>query len=311
MDSLSLHFASTLLSSNQQLERRSTGQPSLTRDSLCSLEISLNSLRLPPAAAPCRSSFRPAAEPSLYTSSQASSTRLPSFFSRVDGTTTKASSRPSKPPTNRRNSWSDARSCSKEERRRIQQDSESDTGAGSSGDESDGETRVKLDSFPPRRPSPHPLHRRVRSDPGPASHSPPKRDLRRALLKRRATLTQQRSPSRPPPSPIPSFTLPARSRRSIETSQALRLKTFNFPCTSASPFLSPSPAPSSVSSFSSSSANSVGSRFSDDSDDSDAASSGSETSESEGEDDDYDGKPNPFDLSLDLFPSPPSPNPSL
>ncbi|GAA5847970.1 hypothetical protein JCM3766R1_005925 [Sporobolomyces carnicolor] len=229
------------------------------------------------------------------------------------------------PRTVRRNSWADPRS--QHHRRELDRHSDksgSDTDDGD--DESDGPfSKAKIDSFPPRRPPIRPIHRRVRSDPGPTSSAAShKRDLRRTLLKRRATLSQQSAaPPRPVPAPIeisPSTRAPPpsahRSRRSIEMAQALRMKTFNFPSTTTSPFLS---TPSSSSSFSSS-ANSVRSRFSDDSSSSSSSASSDEdesdacTSESESDDDEereHDGrksKMNAFDLELDLFPQPPSPS---
>ncbi|GAA5887870.1 hypothetical protein JCM16303_007365 [Sporobolomyces ruberrimus] len=301
-DYLSDHFASTLRCSNRKLERRSRHLPSLTRDSLTSLELSLNNLRLPQIF-PFLASH--STESLSCSPLRSKLNQRPAAVAISDPSSASAPSRPSLPPMTRRYSWADARSSRREERWR----SGSDSSSGSSGEDSEGESSIKINAFPPRRPSLRPLHRRVRSDPGPnSSTSTNKRDLRRSLLKRRATLTQSSS-QRPtvslgalPPPPA----RPPRSRRSIDTAQALRLKTFNFPSTSTSPFLSASSnssssGPSSNSSFSS--ANSVGSRFSDDSS---SDSSGSETDDSEDEED-REGRKNAFDLELDLFPCPPSP----
>ncbi|GAA5991542.1 hypothetical protein JCM5350_002609 [Sporobolomyces pararoseus] len=304
MDLLSDHFASSLISANRQLEQNFQTLPSLTRASLSSLEMSFNTSLHASPSPETTLSLRKQSTPSrrLLRANQTAS-ELPSFVTRPSPPPSASSSAPSpKPKIVRRHSWADTRSSRNEEEayRRAKLE-------GLESNSSDEEENVV--PFPPRRPSLHPLHRRVRSDPGPSSSiSSGKRDLRRTLLKRRATLNQKSSrPSPPPSSPLPP---PPRSRHSIETLQAYKFKTFSFPSTSSSPFLSPTP--SSNSSFSSSSySTSVSSRFSDDSSSEDYSSSASDTSESESEEDDEEEefglKTNAFDLELDLFPRPPSP----
>ncbi|GAA5913325.1 uncharacterized protein JCM6883_003039 [Sporobolomyces salmoneus] len=309
-DSLAEHFSSTLIMSNFLSEHRSRCLPSLTKASLSSLKLSLSSsLSFPPfeLPLPCLAATTDLT-PSTRRSPRARRrpTDLPSLIIQPSKT---SPSPPSRPRIVRRSSWADARSCRFEEdkaRRELEAESSE-----SSSSEEEEDNKARIDSFPPRRPPIHPLHRRGRSDPGPAtSSSMNKRDLRRTLLKRRATLSQNSSPSRP--SAIPTLHEPVppprpyRSRRSIESAQALRLKTFNFPSTSTSPFLSlelPPAPPSSISSFSSS--NSACSKFSDDSSEEEDTSDSSDSEEDElevGED-----KTNAFDLELDLFPRPPSP----
>ncbi|GAA5835458.1 hypothetical protein JCM5353_000149 [Sporobolomyces roseus] len=306
LDRLAYYFESTLKSANLSLEQRQ--RHSLTQTSLSSLTTSLDYLAtcFPPTPPqyPVQKSTEPSRRPKLSLR-----TRPETISLLRDQPSPSPSSFPSA-MMERRRSWSDPRSL----RRDLQIEGSS---SGSSSSSEEEEENMKFEQFPPRRLNFRPsYHRRGRSDPGPSSSSSSnsnKRDLRRSLLKRRATLTHRSNTSQsssssnasrdePLPPPL-QRSPPRRPRRSLDSPQALRLKTFNFPSTSSSPFLL---APSANSSYSSS-ASSERSRFSDDSS---SEEDESDTS-SDGEDGEFEKESgNSFDLELDLFPVPPSPSSS-
>ncbi|GAA5944199.1 uncharacterized protein JCM15063_000178 [Sporobolomyces koalae] len=291
-EQLAAHFASTLLDCNRRLRER---EP-LTNDALEHLRKELLTSRQPTS-------------PAVPAWSQHPADRSAFDDTRARGGSSKPSNSPQEPTRARRRSCPDpvAHYHGTDGLQRLQAMNSLDA---DSTEEEDPSESSKIIQFPPRRQL---LHRRHRSDPGPSSSAitdtHTKRDLRRTLLKRRATLSKHFN------QPVLSSELPSRPRvrpSFTETAQSMRLKTFNFPSTSSSPFLlvgQPASSPAGVHSLASSSSSSSSGRshFSEDSS-SESSSSETEWSESDDdEDDEPETRKNAFNLSLDLFPRPPCP----